>query len=111
MSSDFVVARVVGSTAAAGSEVLRGARPVRWRASPGKKALVVVVAVALLAILAAFAAHPTRQSLADYLDTQVFADACLDTSQPQPADVAGFDAFTQRYLAALPVQQAAVDHS
>ena len=54
MSSDFVVARVVGSTAAARAEVLRGARPVRGRASPGKKALV-VVAVALLALLAAFA--------------------------------------------------------
>src|SRR5215217_4060634 len=53
MSSDFFVARVVGGTAA-GAEVLRGARPVRGRASPGKKALV-VVAVALLALLAAFA--------------------------------------------------------
>jgi hypothetical protein len=27
-----------------------------------------------------------------------------------PADVAGFDAFIQRYIAALPVERAAVEH-
>ena len=55
MSSDFVVAHVVGSTASAGAEVLRGARPARGRAFPGKKKALVVVAVTLLALLAAFA--------------------------------------------------------
>ena len=31
--------------------------------------------------------------------------------QPDPADVAGFDAFIERYVAALPVERAAVEHS
>jgi hypothetical protein len=53
MSSVFV-ARVVGGTAA-GAEVLTGTRPARGRAFPGKK-WVLVTAVALLALLAAFAA-------------------------------------------------------
>jgi hypothetical protein len=50
-----VVARVVGSTAA-GAEVLTGTRPARGRAFPGRKKCVLVTAVALVAILAAFAA-------------------------------------------------------
>src|SRR5215208_822269 len=52
--SSIVVARVVGSTAATGVEVLRGARPARGRAFPGRKKA--LVAVALLALIAAFAA-------------------------------------------------------
>jgi len=53
--SSVVVARVVGSTAAVGGDVFRGAKPASGRAFPlRKKAL--VVAVALLALLAAFAA-------------------------------------------------------
>ena len=35
----------------------------------------------------------------------------LDTVEPDPIDVAGFDAFMQRYVAALPVERAAVDHT
>ncbi|WP_239082632.1 xylulokinase [Actinoplanes teichomyceticus] len=65
-----------------------------------------------IAVLAAF--HRTRtpgQSLDDFLNTSVFAGAQLDTVDPDPADVAGFDAFMRRYVAALPVQQAAVEHS
>ena len=65
-----------------------------------------------IAVLAAFVTGRTpEQSLADYLNTQVFADAALDTVEPDPADVAGFDAFMQRYVAALPVERAAVDHT
>jgi sugar (pentulose or hexulose) kinase len=70
-----------------------------------------------IAVLAAFAtgraAGPgplEEQSLADYLDTAVFAGANLQTHHPDPTDVAGFDAFMQRYVAALPVERAAVDH-
>ena len=64
-----------------------------------------------IAVLAAFAAgREPEQSLADYLDTAVFADARLQTAEPGPADVAGFTAFMQRYVAALPVERAAVDH-
>ncbi len=65
-----------------------------------------------IAVLAAFLVHRApEQSLADYLTTRVFADAELDEIKPDPTDVAGFDAFLQRYVQALPVQQAAVEHT
>jgi len=65
-----------------------------------------------MALLAAYLTrHAPGQSLADYLATQVFAGAELDEIKPDPADVAGFDAFTKRYVEALPVQRAAVAHS
>ena len=65
-----------------------------------------------IAVLAAFRARRTpEQTLADYLASEVFAGADLITEQPDAADVAGFDAFLQRYVAALPVQRAAVEHT
>jgi len=64
-----------------------------------------------IAVLAAFAAgRSPDQTLADYLDTTVFTGASLQTLEPTPTDVAGFDAFMQRYVAALPVERAAVEH-
>ena len=63
-----------------------------------------------MAVLAAFAAGDSDQGLADYLDTTVFPGASLQTAEPDPADVAGFEAFMQRFVAALPVERAAVDH-
>jgi sugar (pentulose or hexulose) kinase len=64
-----------------------------------------------IAVLAAFAARRSPdQSLADYLDTVVFTGATLQTVEPDPIDVAGFDTFMRRYVAALPVERAAVDH-
>jgi sugar (pentulose or hexulose) kinase len=64
-----------------------------------------------IAVLAAFAARRSPdQSLADYLDTAVFTGATLQTVEPDPIDVAGFDTFMRRYVAALPVERAAVDH-
>ena len=45
-----------------------------------------------IATLAAFTAgREPDQSLVDFLNSQVFADVQLETSQPDPADVAGFD--------------------
>lgn len=65
-----------------------------------------------IAVLAAFCTDRTSgQSLIDFLNTQVFAASNLETAEPDPADVAGFDAFIQRYVAALPVERAAVEHS
>jgi sugar (pentulose or hexulose) kinase len=62
-----------------------------------------------IAVLAAFATgRSPGQSLADYLDTTVFTGTSLQTAQPEPADVAGFDAFMQRYVAGIPVERAAV---
>ncbi|MFD2092671.1 xylulokinase [Blastococcus deserti] len=64
-----------------------------------------------IAVLAAFVTGRSReQSLADYLETTVFPGASVQTAEPDPVDVAGFDAFMQRYVAALPVERAAVDH-
>ncbi len=65
-----------------------------------------------IAVLAAF--HATRsdgQGLADFLADQVFAGSPLDTVDPDPSDVAGFDAFLDRFRTALPVEQAAVEHA
>ncbi|WP_239170190.1 xylulokinase [Actinoplanes xinjiangensis] len=65
-----------------------------------------------IAVLAGFVtARQPGQSLADFLNTSVFAGAQLDTAAPDPDDVAGFNAFMQRYVAALPVERAAVEHS
>jgi sugar (pentulose or hexulose) kinase len=64
-----------------------------------------------IAVLAAFAIDGSpERSLADYLDTKVFTGTSLQTVEPDPVDVAGFDAFMQRYVAALPVERAAVEH-
>lgn len=65
-----------------------------------------------IALLAAFVKHRSPgQSLDDFLDRAVFARATISTAEPDPVDVAGFDQFMQRFIAALPVEQAAVDHS
>src|SRR5215212_4122070 len=65
-----------------------------------------------IAVLAGFLAYRAEgQNLADFLTTQVFAETTLETVDPDPADVDGFEAFIQRYLAALPVERAAVDHT
>jgi sugar (pentulose or hexulose) kinase len=65
-----------------------------------------------IAVLAAYLLHQTDgQSLDDFLNTQVFADVDLLTVDPDPDEVAGFDAFMDRYIAALPVEQAAIEHT
>jgi sugar (pentulose or hexulose) kinase len=65
-----------------------------------------------IALLAAFlVGRAPDESLAGFLNTRVFADGSnLETAEPDPRDVAGFDAFIQRYVAALPVERAAVEH-
>jgi sugar (pentulose or hexulose) kinase len=65
-----------------------------------------------IAVLAAFLVQRTDdQSLGDFLDTEIFAQTELETLDPDPTDVAGFDAFIDRYIAALPVERAAVEHT
>ena len=64
-----------------------------------------------IAVLAAFlVSRAPEQTLADFLEAKVFAGVDLETVQPDPADVAGFNAFVERYVAALPVERAAVEH-
>lgn len=64
-----------------------------------------------IAMLAAFNAQRGEgQTLTEFLETEVFADAPLETMEPDRVDVEGFDAFMERYVAALPVERAAVEH-
>ena len=64
-----------------------------------------------IAVLAAFLVErEPDQELIDFL-SQVFAASTSETAQPDPEDVAGFNAFMQRYIAALPVERAAGKHS
>jgi sugar (pentulose or hexulose) kinase len=62
-----------------------------------------------IAVLAAFAASATDLSLGDYLDQRVFAGAEIVTADPDPADVAGFASYLDRYRAGLAVERAAVE--
>lgn len=65
-----------------------------------------------IAILAAFLVNSTDgQSLDEFLQNQVFVNINMRTVDPDPADVVGFDAFIERYVTALPVEQAAVQYS
>ncbi len=64
------------------------------------------------AVLAEFARdRDDATTLSDYLEQQVFADATLETIEPDPADVAGFEAFMQRYNAGLAIERTAVEIS
>jgi len=65
-----------------------------------------------IAVLAAFRVRGTpEQTLAEFLNTEVFAGSTLDTVHPDAADVEGFEAFVQRFVEALPVERAAIDHT
>ena len=49
-----------------------------------------------------------KQSLADFLDKNVFVgDAGIEVS-PTPEDLAGFNAYIESYKAGLPIEEAAV---
>ena len=64
-----------------------------------------------MALLASYAARrEPGQSLEDYLDSRIFAGQKAVTINPDPEDAAGFDAFMERYVAALPAERAAVDN-
>ncbi len=63
-----------------------------------------------IALLAAYATRAEPgQNLGDYLANQVFADAPLTTLAPEPSDVAGFDAYMERWTAGLAAERAAVE--
>ena len=65
-----------------------------------------------IALLAAFARDKDAgQALDAYLAERVFAGAALESVDPDPTDVAGFDAYVQRFTAGLPIERAAVAHS
>ncbi|KAA0962405.1 ATPase [Microbacterium sp. ANT_H45B] len=60
-----------------------------------------------IAVLASYLAHADTRTLGEYLDGEVFASASLAVAEPDPADVAGFTAYLDRYRAGLAVEAAA----
>ena len=63
----------------------------------------------LEAVARARHAEGAGQPLADYLDTRVFADAASTTEAPDANDVAGFEAFFDRFRKGLPIEHAAIE--
>ncbi len=64
-----------------------------------------------IAILAAYLIEKDEnETLDSYLTEKIFAGEKGTTIQPEAKDVAGFDIFTERYIACLPSERAAVDN-
>ena len=62
-----------------------------------------------MAVLADYLWH-AGQPLADYLDARVFADAASTTEAPDANDVAGFEAFFDRFRKGLPIEHASIEN-
>lgn len=60
-----------------------------------------------IAVLASYLAHADSASLGEYLERDVFASASLSVADPDPADVAGFTDYLDRYRAGLAIEAAA----
>jgi ribulose kinase len=63
-----------------------------------------------MALLAAFLKDGKGATLEDFLAGSVFAGTSGTVLEPDEADVAGFKAYLNRFLAGLPVERAAVEH-
>lgn len=65
-----------------------------------------------VAVLAAYAAHGSRNASAvpldEYLRTRVFGGFTVETIEPRPDDAAGFAAYLEQYRAGLAIERAAV---
>ncbi len=63
-----------------------------------------------MALLAAYMLWKQEgESLEDYLDRRVFADAVSTTLMADPSDIAGFSVFLSRYVEALPMEKTATE--
>ena len=63
-----------------------------------------------IALLAAYLTDQKEgQSLASYLENDIFAGNAGTSIDPDPADVEGFRAFMERYKKGLPIERAAID--
>ena len=61
-----------------------------------------------MALLAAYSRQKLQdETLEDYLQNRVFCNAASTCAQPDPAGVAGFRAYLDRYIACLPAQKQA----
>jgi sugar (pentulose or hexulose) kinase len=61
-----------------------------------------------IAVLASYLSVAGERSLDAHLDEHVFAGADIRIADPEPADVAGFTAYLDRYRAGLAIEAAAV---
>ena len=62
-----------------------------------------------IALLAAYLADGKRDGkLEDYLNQRIFASLTGDAVEPDPAEVEGYEIFTERYVAALEAEKAAI---
>ena len=62
-----------------------------------------------IALLASYMINKEEnETLEDYLDAKVFAGNAGTKMDPDPADVAGFEAFTERYKKGMTIERAAV---
>lgn len=63
-----------------------------------------------IALLASYMINKEEnETLEDYLDAKVFAGNAGTKMDPDPANVAGFEVFTERYKKGLPIERAAVE--
>ena len=63
-----------------------------------------------IAVLAAYMQwKEAGETLSDYLENKVFANAESSTIAPDPEDVAGFQVFIERYKEGLAIERAAVE--
>ena len=63
-----------------------------------------------IAVLAAYAmSKDSGELLEQFLDNKIFAGAAVSTINPDPGDVKGFEAYLERYKAALEAEKAAVE--
>lgn len=63
-----------------------------------------------MAVLASYMVHHQKQTLAEFLTHQVFAQTSEELMEPDPLDVKGFDEFLKRYQEGLAIEEAAVAH-
>lgn len=62
-----------------------------------------------VAVLAAYLASGAQEDLGTYLVERVLADAEIEVVDPDPADVAGYATWLERYAAGLAVERAATE--
>lgn len=62
-----------------------------------------------IAVLASYLAHAGESGLSDYLADRVFAAVPVVVAPPDPADVAGFAVYLDRYRAGMAIEAAATD--
>ncbi len=64
-----------------------------------------------MALLAAYRVNRKEgQTLEEYLTAEVFASSKGSCEEPDPADVSGFQAYTERFCQALTAERAAIEH-